>query len=130
MNYIVIDEIELAKVCTKFEDIALIYEFHLEKNFKSVEKIELMLDFLKEMGDRAAIAGSYFMGGVYLGEILKNSIGGQWVYVIDNKKIALKLKDEFIFPESVVRKYFEEDANGSLVFFVKTILAKFSSEKI
>ena len=65
----------------------------------SVEKIELMLDFLREMGNSNAIAGSYFMCSVYLGEILKNSIGGEWVYVVGNKKIALKVKDEFISPE-------------------------------
>lgn len=125
MDYIKIDEAELAKVCAEVESIALEFEFKLEKNLDSVEKIELMLDFLREMGNSNAIAGSYFMCSVYLGEILKNSIGGEWVYSVDNEKIALKVNNEFIFPESPVREFFNVETNGGLVFFVKTMMAKF-----
>lgn len=127
MNYVKLDEAEIVKVCLEVEDIGLLYNFNLTKDLQSIELLESMLDFLKEKGDGVAISNSYFMAGVYLGEIIKKSIGGEWVYVIENKEIALKIENEFIFPQSRIKKFSSESSGDGLLLFAKDILAKFRS---
>lgn len=109
--------------CRKLEETVKDFGISLTQDVTSVEGLEEVLLSVKDMGDAAALNGACFMVGAYLGEMVRQRLGGQWVASADGV-VALHLSnDEKIFPIDKTKKFVASPDTDGLVFYIQALLS-------
>ena len=87
--------------------------------------LEEVLLGVSETGDDSAISGACFMAGAYVGEILRRAGGGEWTMSTDGvATLQLGRTGDKIFPMEKVRKFVQNPAGESLVFYTQALMAR------
>lgn len=92
-------------------------------NPNEVSALEEVLLSLKDMGDESALSGASFMVGAYLGELLRQRLGGEFSVSSDNLLI-LDLGKTKLFPVERVRKFLEKPDENGLDLYISTLLTR------
>lgn len=124
MNDIELSEEKADEICAHLEETAEMMGVSLDKSQESVENLEGILLSLQAMSDGDALSGGAFMASVYLGEILKKYLNGEWVYASEQSQLAIKARDQLFFPLERIKKYLNSPDTEGLDFYVRAIVAK------
>lgn len=110
--------------CRKLEETVRDFGIVLTQEPADVEGLEEVLLAVKESGDAAALNGACFMVGAYLGELIRQRLGGQWVASADGV-VALQLNDGGkVFAIDKTKKFAARPDDDGLVFYIRALLAK------
>lgn len=124
MSDIELSEEKAAEICAHLEETAEMMGVSLEKDQESVGNLEGILLSLQAMSNDDALSGGVFMAGVYLGEILKKYLNGEWVYASEQSQLAVKAREQLFFPLERIKKYLSNPDTEGLDFYVRAIIAK------
>jgi hypothetical protein len=110
--------------CQRLEETALLMGVTLTREPESVTQLEEIIVALLGIGaDEATLNGATFMVGTYLGEVLREKLGGNWINSHDNE-LVLSVKDTSYFPVAKARKFAVNPKGGDgLSFYVSAVLA-------
>jgi hypothetical protein len=109
--------------CRKLELTVLDMDITLSVDPVSVASLEDIILSLKQMGDKSALSGACFMVGSYLGEIIRQKLGGDWIEEGNTDSPAMRIGDKTIFPIEKVKKFAQNPDGESLIFYVDTLTA-------
>lgn len=109
------------EICSHLEQTADMMGIKLKKDIESIENIEGILVNLKEIGDYGALNGASFMSGIYFGEIIKNYLGGEWIFSEYYNQLALQIGDQTYFPIDKIKKFVNDSDNEGLVFYIQAL---------
>jgi len=70
------------------------------------------------------LSGAVFMCGVYLGEIIRTEVGGDWTYSNQTTQYCLEVAGRQYFPIEQVRDYVERPAEKGLLFYAQAAISK------
>ncbi|MBL4831291.1 MAG: hypothetical protein JKY55_15570 [Aliivibrio sp.] len=108
--------------CSHLEQTAEMLGMKLTPKLESCSVLEDAISGLIEIGDQEALNGAKFMGGVYLGKIIKEIVGGEWLKHDDSNQLCLKINDSIVFPISAVESYISDPNENSLTFYANTVI--------
>lgn len=108
--------------CSHLEQTAEMLGMKLNPELESCSVLEDIISGLIEIGDQGALNGARFMCGVYLGKVIREIVGGEWLTHDDSSQLCLKVNDSMIFPVSAVESFISNPNENSLTFYANAVI--------
>lgn len=109
-------------ICAHLEQTAAVRGVNLNKDTASLEYIEGILLSLKSLGDEGALAGASFRGALYVGEVLRHGLGGEWVFA-DDRPPCVRVGDQVHDPMEAVQRFIHDEEDAGLVLYAQALVA-------
>ncbi len=114
----------VTKTCAHLERTARDLGVVLSLTNDCIPDLEEILLSLKELNNEGALNGGVFMAGVYLGEILRQSLNGQWTFNEQYQQLALSVHANLFFPIAKAHKFVQNPQGDGLVFFAQSVISE------
>ncbi|EGR8992190.1 hypothetical protein BST55_22155 [Vibrio vulnificus] len=116
-------EKHIQDTCEHLEEIVSLMGGHLSKDLDSISTLEEVLASVVNENDEEATSGARYLIAVYLGEIVINAAGGEWIKSTISNNIALSIDNQQSFPLEAVEEFIKNPKNGQLEFFAKGLIS-------
>jgi len=122
-----VDSEKIREICAHLESTAEMIGFELQPRVSSCDALESIVLGLSELDEAGPFSGAVFMCGVYLGEIIRTEVGGDWAYSDQTTQYCLGVAGRQYFPIEQVRDYVEMPAEKELLFYAQAAISKSSA---
>lgn len=118
---------QINTICTQFESTARLIGMQLNPKTSTAADIEEILSRVAAAQTDKPLDGVIFMSGIYLGEMLRLRLGGEWIMPPPTEQLALQLKSQRYSPFEITARFLYKPTPETLVQWFETVIAQHAS---